>query len=52
MGYVSEFFMLTINRSSFHFRVKANGFPGGTRAKEHKRRGFDPWVGKSPWRRA
>ena len=35
------------------------GFPGGTGGKEHtcqcrrwKRRGFDPWVGKIPWRRA
>ena len=34
-------------------------FPGGTRTKEpawqcrrHKRRGFDPSVGKIPWRRA
>ena len=34
------------------------GFPGGTSGKEpacqgkrHKRRGFDPWVGKIPWRR-
>ena len=34
------------------------GFPGGTSAKEpacqcrrHKRCGFDPWVGKIPWRR-
>ena len=34
------------------------GFPGGTGAKEptchcrrHKRPGFDPWVGKIPWRR-
>ena len=34
-------------------------FPGGTRRKEpacqcrrHKRQGFDPWVGKIPWRRA
>ena len=32
-------------------------FPGGTNGKEsacqcrrHKRRGFDPWVGKIPWR--
>ena len=32
------------------------GFPGGTAVKEphcqhrrHKRRGFDPWVGKIPW---
>ena len=35
------------------------GFPGGTSGKElscqcrrHKRHGFDPWVGKIPWRRA
>ena len=35
------------------------GFPGGAGGKEpscqcrrHKRCGFDPWVGKTPWRRA
>ena len=35
------------------------GFPGGANGKEpacqcrrRKRRGFDPWVGKIPWRRA
>ena len=35
------------------------GFPGGASCKEstcqcrrHKRGGFDPWVGKIPWRRA
>ena len=34
------------------------GFPGGASGKEptcqcrrHKRQGFDPWVGKIPWRR-
>ena len=34
------------------------GFPGGASGKEftcqgrrHKRHGFDPWVGKIPWRR-
>ena len=34
-------------------------FPGGTSGKEpasqfgrHKRCGFDPWVRKTPWRRA
>ena len=33
-------------------------FPGGARGKEptyqcrrHKRHGFDPWIGKIPWRR-
>ena len=35
------------------------GFPGGTSGKEpachcrrHKKHGFDPWVGKIPWRKA
>ena len=35
------------------------GFPGGTSGKEltcqyrrHKRCGFNPWVGKIPWKRA
>jgi len=35
------------------------GIPGGTSGKEpacqcrrHERSGFDPWVGKIPWRRA
>ena len=35
------------------------GFPGGASGKElayqcrrHKRCGFDPWVGKIPWRRS
>ena len=34
------------------------GFPGGSSGKEpacqcrrHKRSGFDPWIGKIPWRR-
>ena len=38
---------------------RAWGFLGGTSGEEttrqgrrHKRRGFDPWVGKIPWRRA
>ena len=38
--------------------ITPRSFPGGTRGKEpacrcrrHKRHGFDPWVGKSPWRR-
>ena len=38
---------------------KERGLPGGARGKEpaclcrrHKRRGFDPWVGKISWRRA
>ena len=38
---------------------KVVGFPGGPSGKEptcqcrrHKRCGFDPWVGKIPWRKA
>ena len=39
-------------------REGAEGFPGGASGKEpvcqcrrRKRLGFDPWVGKAPWRR-
>ena len=40
--------------------VGHEGFPGGASSKEppacqgkrHRRLGFDPWVGKIPWRRA
>ena len=45
-----------LNSSTILHRM---GFPGGTSGKEpacqcrrHKRRGFDPWVGKIPCRRA
>ena len=41
------------------YRGTEPGFPGGTSDKgcvckyrRHKRRRFDPWVGKIPWRRA
>ena len=40
-------------------KAGCRGFPGGASGKEsackctrHKRRKFDPWVGKIPWRRA
>ena len=40
------------------FVVCDQGFPGGASGKEpayqcrrHRRRAFDPWVGKTPWRR-
>ena len=39
--------------------ASSGGFPGGTSGEERacqrrrcKRRGFDPWVGKIPWRGA
>ena len=41
-----------------HTHTQTHGFPGGASVKEpacqcrkHKRHGFDPWVGKIPWRR-
>ena len=40
-------------------KIIDKGFPSDTSSKEppcqckrHKRCGFDPWVGKIPWRRA
>ena len=43
---------------SINFSYYYAAFPGGPSGKEpsfqcrrHKRRGFDPWVGKIPWRR-
>ena len=45
-------------RDDSELEVKV-GFPGGASAKDpacqcrrHKRREFDPWVGKVPWRKA
>ena len=45
--------------SNFHFSHFLRGFPDGTSSKEpacqcrrHKRRRFNPWIGKIPWRRA
>ena len=39
-----------------HPKLKALGFPGGSDGKESTCNagdlGFDPWVGKIPWRRA
>ena len=49
--------LLEVKYSSYPLTLRS--FPGGTRGKEpacqcsrHKRHGFDPWVGKIPWRRA
>ena len=48
-----------LKRLSSSSSVYMLGFPGGTSGKgstcqwrRHKRRGFDPWIGKMPWRRA
>ena len=45
-------------RTSFTVAFITSGFPSGSAGNEsvcqrrrHKRRGFDPWVGKIPWRR-
>ena len=52
----------SVTHSSHIFRLIiyiSEGFPGDTNGKEpacqcrrHVRHGFDPWVGKIPWRRA
>ena len=40
----------------FHFQSSLVGFPGVTSGKEptcqRRRCEFDPWVGKTPWRRS
>ena len=45
-------------RAAWRRLSQVMGFPGGASAKEsacqcrsHRRRSFDPWVGKIPWRR-
>jgi len=51
------------NQTPRHFLyenyLKQLGFPGGPsgedptcQCRRHKRSGFDPWVGKIPWKRA
>ena len=34
------------------FSAEANGKEPVSQCRRHKRLGFDPWVGKIPWRRA
>ena len=64
----SALYLISQTRMSwnFHFHMSVymcgyiiQGFPGGASGKEpacqgrrHKRRGFDPWVRKIPWKRA
>ena len=38
--------------SDFHFQVMLVVKNPRANADRHKRQGFDPWVGKIPWRRA
>jgi len=39
-----------------YIKLRSKGFPGGSDGKESARNagdlGFNPWVGKIPWRRA
>ena len=46
------------SKCRYYHLITRKGFPGGASGKEptchcrrHKRCGFDPWVGKIPWRR-
>ena len=51
--------LLWYSKLNFYINFRINlGFPGGTHVKQptcqcrrHKRREFDPWVGKIIWRR-
>ena len=40
----------------YYIKLRGRGFPGGSDGKEPARKagdlGFNPWVGKIPWRRA
>ena len=47
-----------LSKSSVHLCIQLLSLPGGARGQEpachcsrHQSRGFDPWVGKIPWRR-
>ena len=62
VGYIYPLFFRFFSHKG-HYRLLcrvtcAMGFPGGASGKEHlqvqetKRPGFNPWVGKIPWRRA
>ena len=50
--------MFEKRQTNSHLLYYIMGFPGGWGSKEyacqgrgHRRRAFDPWVGKIPWRR-
>ena len=52
-------YLLAFHSSFTSIFASLRGFPGGVRNKDpasqgrrYKRWGFDPWVGKIPWRRA
>ena len=57
--YMEETFLGSFNRGFIKIFILPHflsflGFPGGSSGKEylqHGRPGFDPWVGKIPWRR-
>ena len=55
---MSSTFSLTLVPIKGHWEKGSLGFPGGASGKEStrqcrrpRRRGFDPWVGKIPWKR-
>ena len=47
-----------IESGCLDYAVAPGGFPGGSVGKgsaqcwRHRKYGFDPWVGKTPWRRS
>ena len=57
--FIANNVLITIQDKNYIYICKHMGFPGGASGKEptcqcrrHKRCGFNPWVGKIPWRRA
>ena len=55
---VSTIFAFLLSLCEFHppSKLYLMGFPGGSDSKKNlpamQRPGFDPWIGKAPWRRA
>ena len=56
---ILQYCFLKKKKKNNHIAVLIMSFPGGTSGKEpachcrrHKKHGFDPWVGKIPWRKA
>ena len=57
--FIANNVLITIQDKNYTYICKHMGFPGSVSGKEptcqcrrHKRSGFNPWVGKIPWRRA